>query len=318
MNLGSPAAPTPAAYRAFLKEFLSDPRVVEIPRFVWWPILNLFILPRRPKVLAKAYQKIWMGSEGSPLTVITQRQVTALNRELQQRLSAKAPLVTYAMTYGEPRLNARINELRRQGVEKILVLPLYPQFTATTTGPIYDQYAAVIKHTRDIPDVVINKYYYHRPDYIDALAASITEFQAQHGTSERLLYSFHGIPKRCVDLGDPYFDQCQRTAEQVSRQLQLAPEQWSFSFQSRFGRAQWLQPYTIDTVCRWAKEGVTSIDVLCPVFAADCLETLEEIAVEVRHAFLEAGGKDLRLIPCLNDHSKHISMMANIVEDVIF
>lgn len=317
MNLGSPSAPTPPAYRTFLKEFLSDPRVVEIPRVIWWPILNMFILPRRPKVIAKSYQKIWIDSEGSPLTVITRRQVDALIRELQQRNSAQAPTVTYAMTYGEPKLAARIDELQAQGVEKFLVLPLYPQFTATTTGPIYDQYAAIIKRSRNIPDVIINKQYFQRLDYIDALATSITNFQAQYGSADRLLYSFHGIPKRCVERGDPYLDQCRQTAQQVSQQLKLPSERWSFSFQSRFGKAQWLQPYTVDVVRRWAAEGIETIDVVCPVFAADCLETLEEIAVEVRHVFTEAGGKDLRLIPCLNDQPKHIAMMANLVEDII-
>lgn len=314
MNLGTPAAPTREAYRAFLKEFLSDPRVVEIPRVAWWPILNLFILPFRPAKVAQAYQSIWDDEDGAPLAAIIKRQVAALAQKLDEQLSDNAPLVTYAMTYGEPKLATRVRELQEQGVEKIFVLPLYPQYSATTTASIYDQFADIIRRSRNMPDITINKQYYDDPAYISALANSIDEFRQKQGSGDRLLLSFHGIPQRCVDLGDPYSAQCRATAEAVAECLQLDSSAWGISFQSRLGRAQWLQPYTVDVLQKWAKEGVKTIDVACPAFAADCLETLEEIAVEGKAVFQSAGGKNLRLVPCLNDRDDHIELFAKIVK----
>jgi ferrochelatase len=314
MNLGTPAAPTKEAYRAFLKEFLSDPRVVEIPRPVWWAILNLFILPLRPAKMAEAYQSIWNDELGSPLAAITKRQTQALADTLQRDLGSNAPLVTYAMTYGEPRLTDRVKQLQEDGAEKIFVLPLYPQYSATTTAPIYDQFARIIGESRDIPDITINKHYYDHPRFIAALVNSVREFREANGAAQRLLLSFHGIPQRCVDLGDPYFEQCRATAVSLCKGLGLTEDQWGTSFQSRLGRAQWLQPYTVDVLNRWAKEGVKTVDVACPAFAADCLETLEEIAVEGKAIFQAAGGDDLRLIPCLNDSQEHIELFADIVK----
>lgn len=314
MNLGTPAAPTREAYRAFLKEFLSDPRVVEIPRPVWWAILNLFILPFRPGKVADAYKSIWDEQEGAPLSAITKRQVTALTSKLKSQLGDDAPIVTYAMTYGNPSFTARIDELQAQGAEKIFVLPLYPQYSATTTASIYDKFARLIATSRNIPDITINKCYFDDPDYVAALAQSVEEFRQINGAGERLLLSFHGIPQRCVDLGDPYLSHCEQTAEALAGKLALKDREWGVSFQSRLGKAQWLQPYTFDVIEQWAREGVKTIDVACPAFAADCLETLEEIAVEGKAVFQAAGGDDLRLIPCLNDREAHIELFAKIVQ----
>lgn len=316
MNLGSPTAPTKAAYRRFLKEFLSDPRVVEIPRVIWWPILNLFILPFRPGKLVAAYEAIWDPETGSPLVTITQRQVDALSRLLVQRHGLEgAPAVTYAMTYGGPRLEDRVKALQADGVEEIFVLPLYPQYSATTTAAVYDQLADLIHKSRDVPDVSINKSYYQRVDYINALVQSVKDFWNQNGASERLLISFHGIPQRCITLGDPYYEHCQSTAKALVEQLGLKEGSWAISFQSRLGFAEWLQPYTVDVLKQWGKEGIKTIDVVCPAFAADCLETLEEIAIEGKAEFQAAGGDDLRLIPCLNDNELHIEMLANMVDE---
>ncbi|MCW8196471.1 ferrochelatase [Proteobacteria bacterium 005FR1] len=314
MNLGTPAAPTREAYRSFLKEFLSDPRVVEIPRPVWWPILNLFILPLRPRKVAEAYKEIWDDELGSPLAAITKRQTAALADKLERELGDRSPLVTYAMMYGQPCFDDRVKELQEQGAEQIFVLPLYPQYSATTTAPIYDKFASLISRSRNIPDITINKQYYDHPGYIDALVRSVRDFREERGAAQRLLLSFHGIPQRCVDLGDPYSEHCKLTAKNLAAGLGLTDDQWGMSFQSRLGRAQWLQPYTVDVLDRWAREGVKTVDVICPAFAADCLETLEEIAVEAKAIFQAAGGDDLRLIPCLNDREDHIQLFADIVK----
>lgn len=316
-NLGTPQALTKSAYRAFLKEFLSDRRVVEIPRLVWWPILNLFILPRRPKSLIKAYQKIWIESEGSPLAVTTQKQAHALLSELSQRLGHDCPVIKYAMTYGAPKLEQQVKTMRDDGVDRIVVIPLNPQYSASTTGPIYDQYAQLIKKSRNIPDIVIHQSYFRRNDYIEALASSVNEFRQKNGSAEKLLMSFHGIPQRNVALGDPYADQCAVTAKLLAQSLNLDSEQWSMSYQSRFGAAKWLQPYTLGVLERWAQDGVKSVQIVCPGFTADCLETLEEIAVEAKEYFIQSGGESLDLIPCLNDRKAHIQMLANIAQEYV-
>lgn len=310
VNLGTPAEPTPKAVRQFLAEFLSDPRVVEIPRFAWWPILYGIILPFRSPKVAKLYQDIWL-SEGSPLKVITQKQVAAL----QSRFSDSNILVTYAMTYGTPKLDQRISELESAGVDKVLVLPLYPQYSATTTAAIYDQYAQMITRQRNISDVVINKHYFEKKEYIAALANSIRCHWQSHERAEKLLFSFHGIPKRCVDRGDPYEQQSRTTARLVAQELGLNESQWTISFQSRLGKAEWLTPYTDKLLETWGKDGVGSVDVICPAFASDCLETVEEIDKENREIFKKAGGKRFEYIPCLNDSSDHIDLLERIVTE---
>ncbi len=313
VNLGTPVRPESGAVRSFLREFLSDRRVVEIPRLIWWPILYGIILPWRPARVAKLYQQVWQ-SEGSPLKVITERQVGALQALFDQREGEAAPSICYAMTYGAPKLKDQVARLQEQGVERIVVLPLYPQYSATTTAAVYDQYAELLR-LRNVPNIQFNKDYSWRADYIAALAQSVRDYWQEHGRGQRLLLSFHGIPKRCVDLGDPYYEQCVATANDLAKALGLAGDEWALSFQSRLGKAEWLKPYTDKLLQQWGQQGVESVDVICPAFAADCLETLEEINGENRQLFLESGGKSFAYIPCLNDSSAHIEMMAAIISE---
>lgn len=310
MNLGTPSAPSTQAVREFLAEFLGDRRVVEIPRLAWWPVLYGIILPFRSPKVAKLYQEIWLP-EGSPLKVITEQQVTAL----QTRFSAAEVRVTYAMTYGSPKLEQRVAEFEAEGIERILVLPLYPQYSATTTGAIYDQYAQLIMRQRDVSDIHIHKSYFEREEYIQALAESIRVHWRRHEPAEKLLFSFHSIPKRCVDLGDPYEQHCRETAERVAAALHLNESRWAISFQSRLGKAEWLQPYTDVQLKAWGEAGLGSVEVVCPAFAADCLETTEEIDQQNRALFLQSGGKRFEYIPCLNVTVEHINLLENIVKD---
>ncbi len=309
MNLGTPEAPTISAVRDFLREFLHDHRVVELTRWIWCPILHGIILPFRPKKALAAYKSVWMEG-GSPLKVITQQQVEALQIFFNQH--DQPALVVHAMTYGQPKLSEQVHSLVAQGVERIIVLPLYPQYSATTTAAIYDQYANIIKTTRNIPEIMICKSYCDHPAYIQALAASIREHWATNPKAEKLLFSFHGIPQRCVDQGDPYYQQSLETAAATARALNLDEKEWVVSFQSRLGKARWLQPYTDKLLIQLATEGTTSVDVICPAFAADCIETLEEIQQENRHLFEAAGGKTFSYIPCLNSRDDHIALMANL------
>lgn len=312
MNLGTPTAPTAAAIRSYLREFLTDRRVVELPRLLWYPILFGPLLTFRPRRLAKAYEELWKHFGESPLRAISQRQVRRLQQRLDETLP-DAPTVRLAMTYGEPRLADVVAELRAQGIEHMLVLPLYPQYSATTTGAIYDQVAALFAAARDVPSINIVKHYHRHPLYLDALERSVRAHWAEHGRGDRLLLSFHGIPQRNVDLGDPYYQHCRDTAAQLAERLQLAADAWQISFQSRLGRAQWLQPYTSVVLEQWGAAQLGSVDILSPAFAADCLETLEEIAVENRRIFQRAGGGDYRYIPCLNDSEPHIDLLAALV-----
>ena len=329
MNLGTPAEPTPAAVRAFLREFLSDSRVVEIPKPVWQLILNLFVLPLRPKRIAPAYAEIWNQGldgeavKGSPITFYTQRQVELLRERLQTRNSAGEGeergevLVTYAMTYGGPSLSDTVADLQKKGITGFTVLPLYPQYSATTTGAIYDQVATIIRNSRNVPDISVVHDYWEHPQYIEALANSVREHWQKHGAAERLLMSFHGIPKANTRKGDPYYQHCCGTAERLAAALELPRDKWEITFQSRFGKAEWLQPYTDKTLVEWGQAGVSSVDVICPAFSADCLETLEEIAVENRANFIDAGGREYRYIPALNAREDHIEMIAEIVRERI-
>ncbi|MFZ2739028.1 MAG: ferrochelatase [Burkholderiaceae bacterium] len=297
-NLGTPDAPTAPALRTYLAEFLSDPRVVEIPQPLWWLILNGIILRLRPKKSAAKYASIW-SAEGSPLRLWTEKQAKLLQGWLAQR-GHPVP-VRYAMRYGQPSIGSQLDALKAQGIERILILPAYPQYSATTTASVIDAVAAWSKKIRKIPEFRFINSYHDDPGYIHALAQRITNYWRDQGRPDQLVMSFHGIPERSVRLGDPYAIQCQQTAELLAKALGLSKSQYKVTFQSRFGRAKWLQPYTEPSLVQLGKLGVQRVDVVCPGFTSDCLETLEEIAQEARSAFMLAGGREFHYIPCLND-----------------
>jgi ferrochelatase len=310
-NLGTPDAPTTAAVRRYLAEFLSDPRVIEVPRAVWLPILHGVILRIRPPRSARLYQSIWT-EQGSPLLSISQRQAQALQRALEARF--RGPVrVAPGMRYGRPSIAGALSVLREAGAARILVLPLYPQYSATSTASTFDAVADVLKTWRRIPELRMVTHYHDDPGYIGALAASIREHWQAQGQAEKLLFSFHGIPKRFFLAGDPYHCECHKTARLVAEHLQIPEERWQVTFQSRFGRAEWLKPYTDHTLRTWVQGGLKSVDVICAGFSADCLETLQEIAQENRHVFLSAGGESYRYIPALNDRPDHIQALADLV-----
>ena len=312
VNLGTPDAPDRAAVRRYLKEFLWDPRVVEVPRPAWWLVLNGVILNTRPGRSAKAYQKIWTD-EGSPLLTISRRQHAALAALLERRFGCKVP-VALGMRYGNPSIPNALAELQDIGVRRILVLPLYPQYSATTTASIFDAVTAELRRWRWIPEVRFVNHYHDEPRYISALANSVRRHQSESGTADKLLMSFHGIPEEYFHQGDPYYCECHKSGRLLAENLGLDDQGWQISFQSRLGPKQWLQPYTDKTLQGLAQSGVRSLQVLCPGFSADCLETLEEIAIEDREIFLEAGGERFEYIPCLNDDADHIDMLAGLVE----
>lgn len=306
-NLGTPDKLTKGSVKQFLKQFLSDSRVVEIPRPIWWLILNLIILPfRSPKTLA-GYARVWM-KDGSPLMVVSQRQQVAL----QQKLGDQIP-VALAMRYGKPSFQSVIDQLLAEGTNRLVVLPLYPQNSATTTATTFHHLTQVLAKRRDLPSIHFIDNYHDHPAYIDALAESISDHWQQSGQRNHLLMSFHGLPQVNVDRGDPYYSQCLRSAELLADKLELANADWSLSFQSRFGKQQWLKPYTADVLEELASTGTTEIDVICPGFSADCLETLDEIKIEYRDLYIEQGGKQLNYINALNDRDRHIAMMRALV-----
>jgi ferrochelatase len=310
VNLGTPAAPTPQALRPYLKAFLSDPRVVELPRLLWWPILHLLILPTRPRQSAQKYASIWTP-DGSPLAVHTRAQATLLKGYLGNR--APRPVqVDFAMRYGEPSVEQAILRLKAAGCERLLVLPLYPQYAASSTGSVFDAVAATLARLRNPPELRLVKHFHDHPGYIAALSESVREHWAQHGRPEKLLMSFHGVPRRSLEQGDPYHCECQKTGRLLAEALGLAPHEWQVTFQSRFGRAEWLKPYTQPTLEALARQGVGRVDVICPGFVADCLETLEEIAVEAKRAFLAAGGREFHYIPCLNERPSWIRALTDL------
>ncbi|RTZ74079.1 MAG: ferrochelatase [Gammaproteobacteria bacterium] len=306
VNLGTPDSPSRGDVKRYLREFLMDPRVVEMPRLLWWPILNGVILNLRPARSAAAYSKIWL-EEGSPLLVHTLAQAEALQRKL-----GEAVRVVPAMRYGKPSIAAGLEKLREAGCERILVFPLYPQYSSTTTASVFDAVTAELRRWRWIPELRLVNQYFEDPGYITALADSVRDFQQEHGKPEKLLLSFHGIPQRYADKGDPYPLQCRRTGELLAQALELQPREWQLTYQSRMGREPWLQPYTSTTLESLAREGVKRVQVLCPGFAADCLETLEEIAMENRDLFLQHGGQSYEYIPCLNERPDHIESLAAI------
>ncbi|HDU4036502.1 ferrochelatase [Klebsiella pneumoniae] len=304
-NLGTPDAPTPGAVKRYLRQFLSDKRVVDTSRLLWWPLLRGVILPIRSPRVAKLYQSVWM-EEGSPLMVYSRRQ--------QQALAARLPdtPVALGMSYGSPSLASAVDDLLAQGVEHIVVLPLYPQYSCSTVAAVWDELARILAKKRAIPGISFLRDYAEHPDYIHALAASVRASFAVHGEPDLLLLSYHGIPQRYANQGDDYPQRCRDTTRELVSALGLPPERVMMTFQSRFGREPWLTPYTDETLKMLGEKGTKHIQVLCPGFAADCLETLEEIAVQNREIFLEAGGKQYEYIPALNADAAHIEMMVNL------
>ena len=310
-NLGTPDAPTPAAVRTYLKEFLWDPRVVEQPRWLWWLILNGIILNTRPARSAALYARVW-SDEGSPLLATGKRQREKLEAALRKHIAQ--PLhVELAMRYGNPSIRSGLEALREKNCSSIVVLPLYPQYSATTSGSTFDAVAEALKTWRRVPQLQFIDAYHDYPAYIEALAESVRNHWQEHGQAERLLLSYHSIPESYFNNGDPYPCHCRKTTRLLREALGLDETQLQMSFQSRFGKEPWVQPYTDETLERWGKEGVESVDVICPGFPADCLETIEEIGMENRDIFLEAGGKTYRYIPALNDSDTHIRALTDIV-----
>lgn len=309
VNLGTPDAPTPSAIRRYLREFLSDPRVVELPRAIWLPILYGFILPFRPRKLAHAYASVW-NEAGSPLLRISQAQVHALRAQIDGAIP-----IALGMSYGNPSIASALAELDAQGVERILLLPMYPQYSGTTTASVLEIVFRELGRRRKLPELrTINDYHDH-PGYIGALAQSVRDHWQLSGRGNHLLMSFHSIPQKYVDQGDPYDAQCKRTAQLLAQVLELKADQWSISFQSRLGTQPWLQPYTDIILPQLAARGVTSLDIICPGFPADCLETLEEVAIRYREDFLAAGGKTFRYIPALNDSAAHIRFLQSLIRE---
>ena len=311
-NLGTPDAPTPSALRKYLAQFLSDPRVIETPKWLWWFILHGVILRVRPRRSAKAYREVWTEA-GSPLLAISEKQCGAVRAELEK--DAGSPVrVELGMRYGNPSIRSALEKLQAYNVRRLVVLPLYPQYSAATTASTFDAVAGVMKTWRHIPQVSMITSYHDNPGYIDALAESVRSHWAQSGKPDKLLFSFHGLPMSYVLAGDPYADECRATARLLARQLDLDEELWDVSFQSRFGPRKWLQPYTDKLLQEWGKRGIGHVQVICPGFAADCLETLEEIRIQNRDFFLTAGGKTFSYIPALNDRPRHITALCDIIK----
>jgi ferrochelatase len=299
VNLGTPDAPTPQAVRPYLKEFLSDPRVVEIPKPIWWLILNGIILNVRPKKSAAKYAKVWLP-EGSPLRVYTAKQAVLLEGYLSER--TKAPLVVdYAMSYGNPSIASVMQKLKAQNCTRILVVPLYPQYAASSTATVFDRVFAAVQSMRNTPAIRTIKHFHDNAGYIKALAANVNEYWTKHGRPEKLVMSFHGVPQYTLEKGDPYHCECLKTGRLLAQELGLSKEQYVVSFQSRFGKAEWIKPYTTATLLELGKQKTKRVDVVCPGFVADCLETLEEIAMEGKEDFQHAGGDEYHYISCLND-----------------
>jgi len=309
VNLGTPDEPTAPALRRYLAEFLSDPRVVEIPKLVWWFILNGIILRTRPAASAAKYASVWMP-EGSPLAVWTQRQTAALDTAL--KAAGHDLIVRHAMRYGNPSVASVLDGLRAEGATRVLVLPLYPQYAAATTASVGDAVMRWAMGARRTPELRFVGEYHAEPGYIEALAQRLQQHWAEHGRAEKVVLSFHGVPERSLHLGDPYHCQCHVTARLLAQRLGLAKEEMVVTFQSRFGKAKWLEPYTEPTLVAMAEAGVKRVDVMCPGFVADCLETLEEINQEAREAFLHAGGEQFHYVPCVNDSPVFVQTLAHL------
>jgi ferrochelatase len=313
VNLGTPDAPTAEAVRPYLKQFLSDPRVVEIPKAVWWLILNGVILNTRPKKSAAKYASVWMP-EGSPLRVHTAKQTLMLQGYLSER--TKAPFVVdYAMRYGNPSIPSVLRKLKEQNCQRILVVPMYPQYAASSTGTVFDIVFAELQQMRNAPALRTIKNFHDHPGYIKALANNINEYWMRNGRPEKLVMSFHGLPQFSLDKGDPYHCECHKTGRLLAYELGLKPEQYFVSFQSRFGKAEWIKPYTTSTLKELGKQKTKRVDVVCPGFVADCLETLEEIAMEGKEDFKHAGGGEYHYIPCLNERDDWMHALTDLVMD---
>jgi len=312
VNLGTPTAPTAAALRPYLKQFLSDPRVVEIPRLIWWPILNGIILNTRPRKSAEKYAGIWMD-EGSPLKVHTERQAKLVKGYLHHAGTGGDLEIDWAMRYGAPSVADVLDRLRHRGCTRILVVPLYPQYAASTTASVVDAVANCLVHWRNLPELRYVRNFHDDPGYIAAMAQNVRDHWARNGAADKLIMSFHGVPRRQLDLGDPYHCECRKTARLLAEALELPAERWQLTFQSRFGKAEWLKPYTEPTLQALAGQGLKSVDVICPGFVSDCLETLEEIAMECRDAFMAAGGESFRYIPCLNERHDWIETLTGLI-----
>ena len=306
-NLGTPDSCSVRDVKKFLKEFLWDPRVVKASRIVWWFVLNVIILNTRPKRTARAYARVWT-EKGSPLLAISKNLTEGVSQRLIE-IGENIPVET-AMRYGNPSMKNAISRLREKGADFFLVIPMYPQYSYTTTASVKDD----VFQSLDKNAFHIVCDYHDNPDYLSALASSISDQWDKSGRSEKLVMSFHGIPQEYVDDGDPYYDQCQITARQLAERLNLQADEWIITFQSRLGPKKWLTPYTDETLKKLGEQGIQSVDIVCPGFSVDCLETLEEIAMENRDVFLQAGGKRYQYIPCLNATQPHIDMLTKLIK----
>ncbi|WP_122898832.1 ferrochelatase [Acinetobacter sp. B51(2017)] len=311
-NLGTPDEPSVAAVRRFLAQFLSDQRVIEIPKPLWQIILRLFILPFRPKRVAEAYASVWR--DDSPMREILLQQVAQLQQQLVTQFPEFELNIVPAMTYGNPGIQQVLTQFSQDPQDHVILLPLFPQYSATSTAPLYDALAKWMLKQRNLPGVNIIRDYYQHPLYIQALAQSVRDFRAEYGTAEKLLMSFHGIPQPYADKGDPYADRCRITAKLVAKELGLSADEWAVSFQSRFGKQEWVKPYTDALLQEWAEQGVQSVHIMSPAFSADCLETLEELAIENAENFKAAGGQDYAYIPALNQRDDHLQLLSQLLQ----
>ncbi len=311
-NLGTPDEPTVPAVRQFLKQFLSDQRVIEIPKPIWQIILNLFVLPFRPKRVAHAYEMVW--NQDSPMREILMQQVEAVQKSLIQQYPEFELNIIPAMTYGNPGIASVLETLSQNPQDHVILFPLFPQYSATSTAPLFDAFAKWIPKQRNLPGISFIRDYYQHPLYIQSLAQSVREYQAEHGKAEKLLMSFHGIPQPYADKGDPYADRCRLTAKLVAEALGLSENEWAISFQSRFGKQEWVKPYTDVLLEDWGKQGVKSVQIMSPAFSADCLETLEELAIQNEEVFKDAGGESYAYIPALNSRDDHLELLNHLLQ----
>ena len=311
-NLGTPDAPTVPAVRQFLKEFLSDQRVIEIPSLLWKVILHAFVLPFRPKRVSEAYASVWTSD--SPMREILFKQVELIQAKLIENNQDFELNIVPAMTYGNPSIHAALHKISLNPQDDLILFLLFPQYSATSSAPLYDAVSKWVLTQRNLPGLSIIRDYYQHPAFIEAIAQSVLDYQKAHGQAEKLLMSFHGIPQPYADKGDPYADRCRITAQKVAEKLVLNEQQWAISFQSRFGKQEWVKPYTDQILKDWAEQGVKSVQVLSPAFSADCLETLEELAVENRELFLGQGGETYAYIPALNANLDHIEMLSSFIQ----